>query len=72
MPANPLLPLEPAPVLAPLLVTPRQAAEALAVCEKTLWNLDRAGKLKAVRIGRAVRYSVSDLQAFIAQQGGVK
>jgi excisionase family DNA binding protein len=72
MAANPLLPPEPAPVLPPLLVTPRQAAQALAVCEKTLWNLDRAGKLKAVRIGRAVRYSVSDLQAFIAQQGGVK
>lgn len=50
---------------APLLLTPRQTAEALSVCEKTLWSLTRAGKLPAVHIGRAVRYDVADLRRFI-------
>lgn len=49
---------------APLLLTCRQAAAALQVCEKTLWSLTRDGKLPAVRIGRAVRYSVDDLRRF--------
>lgn len=53
-----------------LLLTPREAAEALSVCEKTLFNLTRRGELPAVKIGRAVRYAVDDLQAFIARQRG--
>jgi hypothetical protein len=42
------------------------------VCEKTLWSLTRAGKLPAVRIGRAVRYDVVDVRRFIeaAKDGG--
>jgi excisionase family DNA binding protein len=50
---------------APLLLTARQAAAALQVCEKTLWTLTRDGKLPAVRIGRAVRYDVADVRRFI-------
>ena len=50
---------------APLLLTCREAAAALQVCEKTLWTLTRDGKLPAVRIGRSVRYSVDDLRRFI-------
>lgn len=54
-----------------LLLTPREAAAALSVCEKTLWSLARRGELPAVRIGRAVRYDVADLQAFInGRKGG--
>lgn len=53
-----------------LLITPREAAKALSVCEKTLWSLTKRGELPAVRIGRAVRYDVSDLQAFIDRQKG--
>jgi len=54
-----------------LLLTPRRAAEALSVCEKTLYNLTRRGELPAVKIGRAVRYALSDLQAFIdGRKGG--
>lgn len=49
----------------PLLLTPRDAAKALAVCEKTLWNLSRRGELRPVRIGRAVRYDVADLRRWI-------
>jgi len=48
-----------------LLVSPREAAKALAVCEKTLWSLTKRGEIPAVRIGRAVRYSMDELQAWI-------
>ncbi|MBN1359728.1 MAG: helix-turn-helix domain-containing protein [Sedimentisphaerales bacterium] len=49
----------------PLLLSPRDAARALSVCGKTLYNLREAGEIRAVRIGRAVRYSVEELQAWI-------
>lgn len=53
-----------------LLLTPREAAKALSICEKTLWTLDKTCELPAVRIGRSVRYDVADLQAFIDRQKG--
>jgi len=55
-----------------LLLTVRQAADALSICEKSLWNLTQPrGPLPAVRIGRAVRFSISDLQAFIESRKAV-
>lgn len=56
----------------PMLLTIRQTAAALQVCEKTLWALTRAGRLPAVHVtGRAVRYDVADVRAFIeAVKGG--
>lgn len=63
--------LTPAPTPAQkLLLTPREAAKALSICEKTLWSLSKRGELPAVRIGRAVRYDVADLQVFIDRQKG--
>ncbi len=56
----------PAESLAPMLLTPRDAAKAMAICEKTLWNLAKRGELRPVRIGsRAVRYDLADLRRFI-------
>jgi excisionase family DNA binding protein len=52
----------------PLLVSPREAAGMLGVCEKTIYNLTKAGLLPAVRIGRAVRYSVETLRQWIKSQ----
>jgi excisionase family DNA binding protein len=49
----------------PLLLTPRQAAKSLSICEKTLYSLTKKGELQAVRIGRAVRYSIEDLNRWI-------
>ncbi|MHC4519043.1 MAG: helix-turn-helix domain-containing protein [Planctomycetota bacterium] len=49
----------------PLLLSPRQAAQALGVCEKTVYNLTRSGELPVVRLGRAVRYSLGDLREWI-------
>lgn len=55
----------------PLALTIRQTAEALQVCEKTIWTLTKAGRLRAIRIGRAVRYDVADVRRFIETAKGV-
>lgn len=52
-----------------LLLTPREAAETLSVCEKSLWSLTAPrGPIKCVRLGRSVRYSIEALREFVAQQ----
>jgi excisionase family DNA binding protein len=57
-----------------LLLTAREAAEALSICPRTLWALTRAGELRAIRVGgrglaaRALRYDVRDLLAWIDQR----
>jgi excisionase family DNA binding protein len=48
-----------------LLLTPGEAAEALRISQRTLWQLTRDQRVKAVRIGRSVRYAVAALQAFV-------
>ena len=48
-----------------LLLTPREAAESLGICERTLYALTKRGELPVIRIGRAVRYSTEDLKAWI-------
>jgi excisionase family DNA binding protein len=48
-----------------LLVSPREAARLLSVCERTIYTLTKAGEIPAVRIGRAVRYSMDDLKEWI-------
>jgi excisionase family DNA binding protein len=50
-----------------LLLTQRQAAEACALCEKSLYLAVKRGELRAVKIGRAVRYDPRDLTAWIHQ-----
>ena len=47
------------------LLTPREAAKSLGICERTLYGLTKSGELPVVRIGRAVRYSVDDLKTWI-------
>jgi excisionase family DNA binding protein len=54
----------------PLLLTPREAARLLSICERTLWTLTHRGELAAVRIGRAVRYSLEDLRAYCEKAKG--
>lgn len=53
-----------------LLLRPRDAAQALAISTRTLWELTRRGVIPCIRINRAVRYSPADLQAYIDQQKG--
>lgn len=50
-----------------LLVDARQAAQLLAVSERTLWSMTFRSKpgIPHVRCGRLVRYSVDDLNSWI-------
>jgi excisionase family DNA binding protein len=50
-----------------LLLRPREAAKALSISQRTLWSLTQRGELRAVRIGRAVAYSVEELRNFICR-----
>lgn len=56
------------PPPAKLLLSPRQAAEALSISERKLWSLTASGEIGCVRIGRMVRYAVQDLHSFIEKQ----
>lgn len=48
-----------------LLLNSRDAAKALAISERKLWELTNRGAVRSVKIGRSVRYRIDDLQAFI-------
>ena len=50
------------------LMTSKKAAEYLCICERKLWDLSKSGQIQKVRIGRAVRYDIADLDSFIEQQ----
>jgi hypothetical protein len=59
------------PPLAPSvpLLTPPQTAKLLSICEKTLWSISAPrGPLPVVKIGRNVRYCLTDLNAYIESQ----
>jgi excisionase family DNA binding protein len=56
------------PAAEPLLLTAREAAAALAISERTLWQLTKDGAVRCVRLGRAVRYDRRDLIALIEQR----
>lgn len=49
-----------------LLLTPQQAAEALAISARKLWALTAAGEVPHLRIGRCVRYPAGALSEWIA------
>jgi excisionase family DNA binding protein len=46
-------------------MTPREAAAALRISERTLWSLTKKGAIPSAKIGRAVRYDVRDLLLFL-------
>lgn len=48
------------------LLTAQEAAKLLTVSPRTVWALTKAGALPSIRIGRSVRYSRQDIEAFIA------
>ena len=51
-----------------LLLTPQQAAEALAISPRKLWGMTASGEIPHARLGRCVRYPVDDLQRWINDQ----
>lgn len=48
-----------------LLLTESEAAERLSVCPRTLRKARQEGELRFVLIGRAVRYTIDDLESFV-------
>jgi excisionase family DNA binding protein len=63
---------DPATVI-PRLYTALETAQALRVSARTVWTLTQRGLLRAVRIGKLVRYTQDDVQAFIeASKQGVE
>lgn len=58
----------PEEALRPALLKPREAAEYLSLCERTLWSLKCSGDIPHIRIGRSVRYSIDDLDSYIDAQ----
>jgi len=52
-----------------LLLSPKEAAQALAISERTLWQMTRDGEIESIKVGkRSVRYPVSALERWIAEQ----
>jgi excisionase family DNA binding protein len=47
----------------------REAANALGVCERLVWQMVKDGHIQAFRCGkRSVRIAVSEIERFIAEQ----
>lgn len=44
------------------LLRPREAADLLAISERTLWALTKQGVIPCVRLGRSVRYRLSEIE----------
>ena len=51
-----------------LLLTPQQAAKALAISPRKLWGMTASREIPHVRVGRCVRYPLEDLQRWIDAQ----
>jgi excisionase family DNA binding protein len=49
-----------------LLVSLSEAARLLSLSERMVWQLKRSGALPSVRLGRALRFHVGDLNDLIA------
>lgn len=48
-----------------LALRPREAARMLSICPRTLATYTKAGVIPHTRLGKAVLYSVADLQAWL-------
>jgi len=59
-------------VSSPLALRPREAAKALGISPRLLWQLTKDGHVPCVRVGsgrrRTVLYPLADLQAWLTRQ----
>jgi predicted DNA-binding transcriptional regulator AlpA len=53
---------------APLALRPKQAAAALGISPRKLWELTNIGAVPHVRLGRAIVYPVSLLERWLSEQ----
>mgnify|MGYP001367832384 CR=1 FL=1 len=51
------------------LLRPKQAADALGISQRSLWQLTNSENLPSVRIGRLVRYDPAELKLWLQQSG---
>ena len=51
-----------------LLLKPPEAAAFLAISERHLWDLTKAGMIPAIRLGRTVRDRRASLEKFAQEQ----
>ena len=51
-------------------LTKEQVKELCGVCDATLWHWNRKGYLKAVKVGKKVRYRTSDIQRILGERDG--
>ena len=62
----------PASVSSPLALRPREAAKALGISPRLLWQLTKDGHVPCVRVGSGTRktvlYPLADLQAWLTRQ----
>ena len=62
----------PASVSSPLALRPREAAKALGISARLLWQLTKDGHIPCVRVGSGTRktvlYPVADLQGWLTRQ----
>ena len=47
------------------LLKAKQSATYLAISERKLWEMSKSNIIPVVRLGRAVRYDINDLNTFI-------
>ncbi len=59
-------------VATPLALRPREAAKALGISPRLLWQLTKDGHIPCVRVGggkrKTVLYPLADLQAWLTRQ----
>jgi excisionase family DNA binding protein len=62
----------PASISSPLALRPREAAKALSISPRLLWQLTKDGHIPCVRVGsgkrRTVLYPLADLHAWLTRQ----
>ena len=62
----------PTDLSSPLALRPREAAKALGISPRLLWQLTKDGHIPCVRVGSGTRktvlYPVAELQAWLARQ----
>lgn len=54
-------------IVVPRLLTANEAASALSISRRKLWELTANGDICVVRIGRCVRYDPRDLDAVVRE-----
>ena len=54
------------------LLSPRELASFLSVRPNRIYDLVRGRKLKAVRVGRLLRFRPADVEDFLARNGAVQ